>query len=77
MFPFLEMGKNTILLEQRPDMSDYIFVLHRHVPTRLQLQEVAGRRKKDQDWKNWVLKLSQPFKVQRRPWEPESVLDGE
>jgi len=45
-------------------MSDYVFVLHAHVPTTLQLQEVSDRRKQDQEWKDWLLKMSGPFTVQ-------------
>ena len=60
---FLFAGENVIKLKQTTDMSQYIFVLHSHNPTRTQLQEVDERRTRDKEWQEWARHVSRPFDV--------------
>lgn len=64
---FLTVGRNVIKLSQTRDMSQYIFVLHAHCPTRAQLQEVDGRRRRDGKWQEWVGHMSRPFDIPLKP----------
>ncbi|KAF8078165.1 hypothetical protein FPV67DRAFT_38292 [Lyophyllum atratum] len=68
---FLNLGLNTIELDQFADMSGYIFILRAHHPTGAQLEQVAERRRKDQAWKDWLYKMSQPFDL---PIPPDPLL---
>ena len=45
------------------DTSGYQFVLRTHCPTSAQLKQVAQRHQQDRNWKDWLLKMSQPFEV--------------
>jgi hypothetical protein len=58
---FLLEGENLIDVVQTSDASAYQFVLRGHPPTQAQLQQVAQRREKDRNWKDWLNKMSQPF----------------
>jgi hypothetical protein len=60
---FLFAGQNTIKLRQTTDMSQYIFVLHSHHPTRAQLQEVDERSQRDKEWQDWARHMSRPFDI--------------
>lgn len=60
---FLSAGSNLVEIVQSGDASDYRFVLRAHYPTRAQLQQAAQRRLKDQNWKDWLLKMSLPLDV--------------
>jgi len=60
---FLFAGKNTIKLKQTTDMSQYIFVLHSHNPTRAQLREVDRRRQRDKEWQEWARHVSLSFDI--------------
>jgi hypothetical protein len=71
MGPFLERGRNVVRLDQQHDMSDHVFVLHAHFPTAAQLRVVATRRKSDQEWREWLQRMSQPLRI-RFPWKPVS-----
>ncbi|RDB21025.1 hypothetical protein Hypma_011394 [Hypsizygus marmoreus] len=60
---FLRIGENFVELVQHGDMSEYIFVLRAHHPTRAQIQQVEHRRNKDRDWHEWVAHMLQPLDV--------------
>jgi len=45
------------------DTSGYQFVLRRHCPTDAQLGQVSQRHQKDRKWRDWLLKMSQPFEA--------------
>ena len=62
---FLTEGMDPIELvhSSDTDTSGYQFVLRAHYPTNAQLKQVAQRHQKDRKWKDWLLKMSQPFEV--------------
>jgi hypothetical protein len=47
---FIKSGKNTFSVVQQSDMSDYVFVLHAHHPTPVQLSYLASCRQRREDW---------------------------
>jgi len=61
---FAKLEENTIQILQHSDMSDFMFALHAHFPTRQQLEVVTRRRKKDLKWhddlKHWSRQLDAP-----------------
>lgn len=63
-------GENIIHLSQKQDMSLYTFFLFVHHPTPKQLEQVAMRRKADEDWNSWLVRASRPFEMPASwfPW---------
>ncbi|KAG2141135.1 uncharacterized protein EDB93DRAFT_1160086 [Suillus bovinus] len=47
---FIRSGENAFSMVQQSDMSDYMFVLHAHHPTPVQLGHLASCRQKREDW---------------------------
>ncbi|KAG2071161.1 hypothetical protein BDR04DRAFT_524345 [Suillus decipiens] len=47
---FIRSGENTFSVVQQSDMSDYMFILHAHHPTPVQLSYLASCRKRHEDW---------------------------
>ncbi|KAF8163073.1 hypothetical protein B0H34DRAFT_794820 [Crassisporium funariophilum] len=62
---FLSIGTNVIELNQRQDLSQYIFVLHAHYPTKTQLKQVEDGRQKDKEWHDWLLHISRPLQSKK------------
>jgi hypothetical protein len=61
--PFVVLGENVVYIEQRRDMSQYVFALCTHHPTALQLKELAGRRQKDINFNAWLKTFSRPIEI--------------
>ncbi|KAK2467082.1 hypothetical protein APHAL10511_001340 [Amanita phalloides] len=59
----LVLGANEFELQFTQDMSKYLFALVIHSPTPAQLAGRHDRSKREQDWKDWLHDLSQPFHV--------------
>ncbi|KAL0947297.1 hypothetical protein HGRIS_013416 [Hohenbuehelia grisea] len=68
MSKFLNIGPNRIQIEQRLDMSTYMFVLVRHRPTPAQLRDMAEWRKGQQKWKAKLAYLVRPFDIKYEPF---------
>ena len=68
MSEFLSLGSNVIELNHRLDMSGYIFILRVHSPTQGQLEEVAQRYRKKQDWQEWLQHVSRPLDIPLPPF---------
>ena len=66
---FLELGNNVIHVQQRHNMSEFIFVLHAHFPTPAQLKELERRRQLNRDWNAWLREVVRPPKRSRLPWQ--------
>lgn len=47
---FIKSGENAFSVVQQSDMSNYMFVLHAHHPTKAQLGHLASCRQKREDW---------------------------
>ncbi|TFK42792.1 hypothetical protein BDQ12DRAFT_676807 [Crucibulum laeve] len=60
---FLSVGKNSIELDQRKDLSEYMLVLHAHHPTHAQVLEVDRRHKRQMEWQKWAQYISRPFDI--------------
>ncbi|KXN90503.1 hypothetical protein AN958_04175 [Leucoagaricus sp. SymC.cos] len=61
---FIVLGPNRLrLLQEDKDFSTYVFVLHAHNPTLNQLQEVVGHRRKEIEWKDWLVEIARPLSI--------------
>jgi hypothetical protein len=61
---FIFLGENTVKIQQENrDFSDYVLVLHVHNPTIQQLQEVVENRRKEMEWKDWLVEMTRPLKI--------------
>lgn len=49
--------------QENRDFSDYVLVLHVHNPTIQQLQEVVENRRKEMEWKDWLVEMTRPLKI--------------
>lgn len=47
---FIKSGQNAFSVVQQTDMSDYMFILHAHHPTPVQLSYLASCRQRREDW---------------------------
>ncbi|KAG1843348.1 hypothetical protein DFJ58DRAFT_804567 [Suillus subalutaceus] len=47
---FIQSGKNAFSVVQQSDMSDYMFILHAHHPTPVQLSNLASCRRRREEW---------------------------
>lgn len=72
---FLEIGENKIEISQDRGMAEYTLVIFVHAPTRKQLESVALKRRKDQEWAMFLRDLVKPFILDPTPcpWESLSV----
>jgi hypothetical protein len=66
--PFVVLGENVVYIEQRRDMSQYVFALRTHRPTAMQLKELAGRRQSENAFKAWHKTFSRPIEI-TPPWQ--------
>jgi hypothetical protein len=60
---FIELGKNRLGIHQGGDFSDYTFVLQLHTPKFKQLQEIVEHRRKEVEWKDWLVETTRPLKI--------------
>lgn len=65
---FISAGSNVIELNHGFDLSEYIFVLRAHFPTDDQLEEVAQRRRKKEEWQEWLRHVSRPLCISLPPF---------
>lgn len=56
--------------QQEKDFLDYTFVLHAHNPTLEQLQDVVGQRKKELEWKDWLVGVTRSLEFNMPPLFP-------
>ncbi|KAG2351981.1 hypothetical protein BDR07DRAFT_1399184 [Suillus spraguei] len=47
---FIRSRENAFSVVQQSDMSDYMFILHAHHPTPVQLSYLASYRKRHEEW---------------------------
>lgn len=56
---FIKSGQNAFSVVQQSDMSDYMFILHAHHPTPVQLSYLASCRQRREDW----VKITRAFSI--------------
>lgn len=66
---FLRVGSNEFVVVQERSMTEYVFMVFAHDPTRAQLEPVVDRRKKEEDWKTVLNHLSRPLELLPGPWD--------
>ncbi|KAK0448371.1 uncharacterized protein EV420DRAFT_1567588 [Desarmillaria tabescens] len=66
---FLQVGSNEFVVVQERSMTEYIFMVYVHDPTRSQLEPVVERRKKEEEWKIALEHLSRPLELLPGPWD--------
>ncbi|KAK0445421.1 hypothetical protein EV421DRAFT_318491 [Armillaria borealis] len=66
---FLQVGSNDFVVVQERSMTEYVFMVFAHDPTRAQLEPVVERRKKEEDWKTVLNHLSRPLELLPGPWD--------
>ncbi|PBK77762.1 hypothetical protein ARMSODRAFT_946629 [Armillaria solidipes] len=66
---FLQVGNNEFVVVQERSMTEYVFMVFAHDPTRAQLEPVVDRRKKEEDWKTVLNHLSRPLELLPGPWD--------
>ncbi|KAK0197470.1 hypothetical protein F5146DRAFT_48327 [Armillaria mellea] len=67
--PFIQVGSNGFVVVQERSMTEYVFMVFAHDPTRAQLEPVVERRKKEEDWKSVLNHLSRPLELPPGPWD--------
>jgi hypothetical protein len=67
--PFIQVGSNGFVVVQERSMTEYVFMVFAHDPTRAQLELVVERRKKEEDWKSVLKHLSRPLELPPGPWD--------
>ncbi|KAH7920893.1 hypothetical protein BV22DRAFT_1050031 [Leucogyrophana mollusca] len=71
---FTQLGKNTLLINQLCDASEYMFVLHAHYPTRAQLAALAAeKRRMDEQWAQSLSALKFPKPRAKYPWDKHAI----
>ncbi|KAK0483283.1 hypothetical protein IW261DRAFT_937481 [Armillaria novae-zelandiae] len=66
---FLQVGSNEFVVVQERSMTEYVFMVFAHDPTRAQLEPVVERRKQEEDWKSVLNHLSRPLELLPGPWD--------
>ncbi|KAH9483827.1 hypothetical protein JR316_0003305 [Psilocybe cubensis] len=59
--PFVQKGANEIILRQRTDLTQYMFTLQAHYPTKAQIFQVKQNHKKQKEWSEWVETVTRPL----------------
>ncbi|KAG1725492.1 uncharacterized protein EDB91DRAFT_1062182 [Suillus paluster] len=68
---FIRSGENAFSVVQQSDMSEYMFILHAHHPTAVQLNYLASCRHRREDWARAARAFCKP-ELKESPWRAPS-----
>lgn len=60
---FVEKGENSVEISQYGDLSDYIFVIHAHHPTKPQLVELEKTIAANEGWRSFLKDLCTEIEI--------------